>query len=57
MQTKGDDNFVYEKPTGLEIPVNSNPKVAKQIMRNLNMGGGFDGFTPTFFTWKGLETK
>ena len=50
-------NFLIEKTTNLEIPVNKDQKVAKEIMRNVNMGGGFDGHTPTFFTWKGLETK
>lgn len=57
MKTTDKGNFIVEKATGLEIPVNSDQKVAKEVMRNVNMGGGFDGYTPTFFTWKGLETK
>jgi hypothetical protein len=57
MKTNDKGNFLVEKSTKLEIPVSSDPKNAKEIMRNVNMGGGFDGFTPTFFTWKGLETK
>ena len=57
MKTTDKGNFLIEKETNLEIPINKDPKTAKEIMRNVNMGGGFDGYTPTFFTWKGLETN
>jgi hypothetical protein len=57
MKTTEKGNFLIEKDTKLEIPINKDPKTAKAVMRNVNMGGGFDGHTPTFFTWKGLETN
>jgi hypothetical protein len=30
---------------------------ARKIMNHLNYGGGFDGFTPEFFTLKELKYK
>ena len=57
LKTTDNGVFLVEKGTELEIPINKDPKTAKGIMRNVNMGGGFNGHTPTFFTWKGLETK
>jgi hypothetical protein len=53
LKNTDEGNFVVEKDTGYEIPVSGNNVDAKKILRNLNMGGGFDGFTPTFFLWDG----
>ena len=39
---------VLETATNLVI-YTSNHKEAKLFMRKLNLGGGFDGWTPTFF--------
>ena len=45
------DKFVIEEhETGLEVQRYKEQKSARETLRNLNMGGGFDGFTPTFFT-------
>ena len=41
---------VFETPTKLTIKSFSEREDAKKLMRNLNLGGGFDGLTPTFFT-------
>lgn len=40
---------VYEVPTEQVIKRFNDPKEAKKFMRHLNLGGGFDGWTPTFF--------
>lgn len=50
-------NVIVENKTGVEIKVSKDPKKAREMLRNLNMGGGFEGFTPTFFSWKGLGTR
>lgn len=46
---------IEEKETGLEIQKYLDQQKAKQTLRNLNMGSGFDGFTPNFFTWQPLS--
>ena len=40
---------VYEVPTDQVIKRFQDPKEAKKFMRHLNFGGGFDGWSPTFF--------
>lgn len=39
---------VYEKPTNQYIKSFNKNIDAKMFMRHLNLGGGFDGWTPTF---------
>jgi len=41
---------IEEHETGLEVQRYKEQNSARETLRNLNMGGGFDGFTPTFFT-------
>jgi hypothetical protein len=50
IKVKDKANVIFENSTEQEIISVSDFKNAKEIMRNLNMGGGFDGFTPPFFT-------
>lgn len=40
---------VLETQTNLIINKFNNNKDARNLVRHLNFGGGFDGFTPTFF--------
>lgn len=49
---KQDDKFkVVEVVDGevRDILTNMNEESAKEMSRNLNFGGGFDGWTPNFF--------
>jgi len=39
---------VEEKSTGLIIEAYNNMEDAKKKMKFLNLGGGFDGFSPSF---------
>ena len=40
---------LIEVPTGLVIKKAMKKDEGKSLLRHLNMGGGFDGFTPAFF--------
>jgi hypothetical protein len=40
---------VVEKDTGLMLKKSSHEKDIREVCRKLNLGGGFDGNTPTFF--------
>lgn len=44
--------YVKETTTDLVIESFSNFTEAKKFMRHLNLGGGFDGFTPEFMVDK-----
>jgi hypothetical protein len=49
------DNFGYnvvETKTDQIIKVFEVQADAKKLMKHLNLGGGFDGFTPNFFVKK-----
>lgn len=49
------DNFGYnvvETKTEQIIKVLETQAEAKKLMKHLNLGGGFDGFTPNFFVKK-----
>lgn len=48
---------LIEVPTGIVIKKAMKKDEGKSLLRHLNMGGGFDGFTPAFFcqTIKGNE--
>lgn len=41
---------IIEKETDLTMKLNLDEKEARKVCRKLNLGGGFNGFTPTFFT-------
>lgn len=45
---------IEENETGFVVQKQKDQKAAREILRNLNMGGGFDGNTPSFFTWQPL---
>jgi hypothetical protein len=40
---------LVEIPTGLTIKSSLKKDEAKSMLRHMNMGGAFDGFTPSFF--------
>lgn len=40
---------VIEKDTDLVVTVLNDKQEARDLCRSLNLGGGFNGFTPTFF--------
>lgn len=44
---------VVETTTDQVIKTDMTQSEAKALCRHLNFGGGFDGFTPAFFTQKG----
>lgn len=43
---------IIEKGSELVVAVRSDKDVAVKLCRSLNLGAGFDGFTPPFFTLK-----
>lgn len=43
------DFDVVEKDTELVVYTTESSKVARSMCRSLNLGSGFNGFTPTFF--------
>lgn len=49
--SKKKDKFnVVEKDTDLIVATRDTREEAKTLVRSLNLGGGFNGFTPEFFT-------
>ena len=40
--------FVEEKQTGYHVYSSKTREEAKKVMKHLNLGGGFDGFSPGF---------
>jgi hypothetical protein len=40
---------ILEKSTGNIIVIERKEDVARNICRKLNLGGGFNGYTPAFF--------
>lgn len=42
--------FIYEKETNQMIYKSENESVARRYCRALNLGSGFNGYTPCFFT-------
>jgi hypothetical protein len=46
---------ILEKETDVVIKLQSHEEIAHNICRKLNLGAGFDGWTPDFFAnFKGL---
>lgn len=43
---------IIEKGSELVVAVRAEKDVAVKLCRSLNLGSGFDGFTPPFFTLK-----
>lgn len=43
---------IIEKGSELVVAVLTEKDAAVKLCRSLNLGAGFDGFTPTFFTLK-----
>ena len=48
---------VTESGTDLLMFKSNNKEEARQMARSLNLGSGFNGFTPTFFTYEYGQTK
>lgn len=47
---------IVEKDTNVTINMKTSEKRARELCRKLNLGGGFNGFTPMFFAeMKGKE--
>lgn len=47
---------IVETQTDQVVKTFNNQEDAKKLMKQLNLGGGFDGWTPTFFT-KNLQNS
>jgi hypothetical protein len=43
---------IVEKDTDLTIELERSEKEARDLCRKMNLGSGFNGWTPTFFTSK-----
>lgn len=43
---------VIEKDTNLELFETASNRDARRMCRSLNLGAGFNGYTPSFFTTK-----
>jgi hypothetical protein len=48
---------VYEKGNDVIIELKTNEKKAYELCRKLNLGSGFNGWTPGFFTTKYETTE
>lgn len=47
---------ILEKETGILIDLKISEQEAKDICRKMNLGAGFNGFTPSFFAnFRGLN--
>ena len=46
-----DGTKIFENSTNqiIKIFTDTNTREARKFLRHLNLGGGFDGWTPTFF--------
>lgn len=43
---------IIEKDTDVKIVLKTEEKIAKSVCRKLNLGAGFNGWTPPFFAVK-----
>lgn len=50
---EGKDFYIREVPTNQLIMVLDSKEEAYQVASKLNLGSGFDGFTPSFFLTEG----
>jgi hypothetical protein len=54
---RGESGYnIVEKDTNLTIELERSEKEARDLCRKMNLGSGFNGWTPTFFTSK-MELK
>lgn len=51
VETKNDTSMVIETATEQIIKIFKDSDEAKKLKRSLNLGGAFDGWTPSFFTF------
>lgn len=50
-KVKGTNTYnIVEKSSELVVQTMDDEKEARKLCRSLNLGAGFNGFTPTFFT-------
>ena len=47
-------SVIVEKDTEHEIVYSENKDTLKSLCRHLNLGGGFDGWTPAFFMFPSI---
>lgn len=47
-----DKRVIHESETGVNIPIPVMTSDVNVICRKLNLGSGFEGFTPGFFTYE-----
>lgn len=52
VKSNGKTFDILEKSTDVVIHLNLDEKNAKDVCRKLNLGGGFNGWTPEFFSTK-----
>ncbi len=46
---------VIERGTDLTVAIKNDNESARKLARTLNLGGGFNGFTPSFFCYRYKE--
>jgi len=56
VQQIGDSYSIIEKDTELDIFQVCKEREARELCRSLNLGSGFNGYTPFFFT-QGFKQK
>lgn len=57
VKNSSDDLYsVHESKTGHTVKENMIRDQARELVRKLNFGGGFNGWTPQFFTNKIYQT-
>lgn len=49
VKSNNEDFDVVEKDTGLVVYRTESSRTARSMCRSLNLGSGFNGFTPIFF--------
>jgi len=56
VQYKDKDYSIIEKDTQLDVFQTAKERHARELCRSLNLGAGFNGHTPVFFT-QGFKQK
>lgn len=49
MMYRIENNKIIETSTNLVVYIKDDVKKLREVCRNLNLGGGFDAWTPPFF--------
>lgn len=52
VKQNGVSHEVVERGTNLIVAIKKDNEGARKLARTLNLGGGFNGFTPSFFCYK-----